>query len=108
MLGWTPSTYDAHNALLALAATRDLVSGKGHSNAAGFSHPQLDDAIDAIQTEDDPQKRQALISGALKFIRDNYLYIPLHQQVIIWAMRANVTVAQLADNMFPLRYVTVK
>ena len=38
MLGWTPATYDAHNALKALAQTRD---GKdGVFNLGGYSNPK--------------------------------------------------------------------
>jgi peptide/nickel transport system substrate-binding protein len=62
----------------------------------------------AVQIETDKTKRLALISGVLKFVEDNYLYIPLHQQVVVWAARSNIEVAQPADNYFPLRYVTVK
>src|SRR6202012_3175834 len=107
MLGWTPATYDAHNAIVALMATRHP-PGFGDFNNGGFSYKEIDDAMKAIQTETDKTKRQALISGVTKFVKDNYLYIPLHQQVVVWAARSNIDVAQLADNYFPLRYVQVK
>jgi hypothetical protein len=32
----------------------------------------------------------------------------MHQQVVIWASKANVSLAQRADNFFLLRHVTVK
>ena len=35
-------------------------------------------------------------------------HIPLHQQVIAWAAKANIDLVQLADNYFPLRFVRVK
>ncbi len=107
MLGWTPATYDAHNTIVALEATRHP-PGIGDFNNGGFSYKEIDDAMHAIQSETNKEKRQALISDELKFVKDNYLYIPLHQQVVVWAARSNVDVAQLADNYFPLRYVTVK
>ncbi|HVJ54554.1 MAG TPA: ABC transporter substrate-binding protein [Aliidongia sp.] len=107
MLGWTPATYDAHNAMVALMATRNG-NGLGDFNNGGFSYKEIDDGMHAVQIETDKEKRQALISDVLKFVKDNYLYIPLHQQVVVWAARNNVDVAQMADNYFPLRYVTVK
>jgi peptide/nickel transport system substrate-binding protein len=107
MLGWTPATYDAHNAMVALMSTR-TPPGLGDFNNGGFSYKEIDDGMHAVQIESDKTKRQALISGVLKFVKDNYLYIPLHQQVVVWAARGNVEVAQPADNYFPLRYVTVK
>jgi peptide/nickel transport system substrate-binding protein len=72
------------------------------------SNAEIDAGIKAIQVETDPAKRQALISKALGVIKDQYLYIPLHQQVVVWAARSNIDVVQMADNFFPLRFVTVK
>jgi peptide/nickel transport system substrate-binding protein len=108
MLGWTPSTYDAHNAMVALMASRDAAKGLGDFNNGGFSYKEIDEGMQAVQIEPDPKKRLAHIDEVLKFVKDNYLYLPLHQQVVVWAARKNVEVAQMADNYFPLRYVTVK
>jgi peptide/nickel transport system substrate-binding protein len=108
MLGWTPATYDAHNAMIALMATRDPSGGRGDFNNGGFSYHEIDDLANQIQSELDPAKRQALITTALKFVKDNYLYLPLHQQVVVWAARDTVDMAQMADNYFPLRYVRIK
>ncbi|HEV2677301.1 MAG TPA: ABC transporter substrate-binding protein [Aliidongia sp.] len=108
MLGWTPSTYDAHNMLASLVGTPKPGAGIGDNNDGGISNAEIDRDIDAIQVETDQKKRQALISRALGIIKDEYLYIPLHQQVVVWAARSNVDVAQMADNFFPLRFVTVK
>jgi peptide/nickel transport system substrate-binding protein len=108
MLGWTPATYDAHNSMIALMTTRDPGAGRGDFNNGGFSYHEIDDFANQIQSELDPSKRQSLISAALKFVKDNYLYLPLHQQVVVWAARDTVDVAQMADNYFPLRYVRIK
>jgi peptide/nickel transport system substrate-binding protein len=108
MLGWTPSTYDAHNMLASLVATRTPAVGLGDNNDGGISNAQVDSDIAAIQTETDAKKRQALIADALSVVKNQYLYIPLHQQVVVWAARSNVDVVQMADNYFPLRFVTVK
>jgi peptide/nickel transport system substrate-binding protein len=108
MLGWTPSTYDAHNMLASLVATRTPGAGLGDNNDGGLSNAQIDEDVKLIQVETDPKKRQALISDALSVIKNQFLYIPLHQQVVVWAARSNVDVVQMADNYFPLRFVTVK
>jgi peptide/nickel transport system substrate-binding protein len=108
MLGWTPVSYDALNAMAALMLTRDPKSGRGDFNNGGFSYPEIDMAADQIQIETDATKRLAEIDQVLKFVKDNYLYIPLHQQVVVWAARDTVEVAQRADNGFALRDVVVK
>jgi peptide/nickel transport system substrate-binding protein len=106
MLGWTPSTYDAHNVLYALAGTRN--GSRGEINDGGYSNPKLDDLIARIGVETDQTKRQDMINQSIKILQDDVAYIPLHQQVIVWAVKKGVEVAQLADNNFPYRFIRVK
>jgi peptide/nickel transport system substrate-binding protein len=108
LFGWTPATSDAHNAMIALLTTRDPAGGRGDFNIGGFSYQEIDDLTKTIQSETDKAKRLDEIDQVMKFVKDNYLYVPLHQQIIVWAARDNIEVAQLANNFFPLRYVTVK
>ena len=58
MLGWTPGTYDAHDALKSLAATRDG-KGRGRSTSAATRNPKLDELTKKIQVETDAAKRNA-------------------------------------------------
>jgi peptide/nickel transport system substrate-binding protein len=106
MLGWTPNTYDAQNAFFNLLGTRNGV--RGVFNSGGYSNPELDKLVDAMAIEVDPAKRQAEIDQASKIVHDDVASIPLHQQVVVWAARNTVALQQLADDAFPLRYVTVK
>ena len=108
MLGWTPGTYDALDALKALAATRRPGSPDGVFNIGGYSNPQLDQLIKKIQVELDTEKRNELIAQALTLLKDDFAYIPLHQQVVVWATRDNVDLAQTGDNFFQLRFVKLK
>jgi peptide/nickel transport system substrate-binding protein len=106
MLGWTPATYDAHNALYTLLATRD--GKRGEVNNGGYSNPGLDDLIAKIGIETDAAKRNGMIHQSIEILQKELPTIPLHQQVIVWAAKTNVELAQLADNFFPYRYVKVK
>ena len=106
MLGWTPTTYDALNSLFNLAGTRNGV--RGVFNDGGWSNPEFDGLLDQITVETDPAKRQGQIELASKIIHDEAAFIPLHQQTVVWAYRSNIELQQMADNFFPLRYVTVK
>ena len=49
-----------------------------------------------------------MISEVGKIVREEALYIPLHQQQIVWAARSNAEVVQTADNYFQLRHVRVQ
>lgn len=106
LLGWTPATYDAHNVLYTLLGTRN--GKRGEVNDGGYSNPELDTLTDKIAVETDPAKRTAMIVEAIKILQKDIPTVPLHQQVIVWAAKQNVEMAQLADNFLPFRYVTVK
>ena len=106
LIGWTPATYDAHNALYSLLGTPN--GGRGEVNYGRYSNPALDDLIGKIGVETDQAKRNAMIADAAKILQHDLPVIPLHQQVIVWAAKKNVDLAQLADNFFPYRYVQVK
>jgi len=106
MLGWTPATYDANNVLYTLLATRD--GKRGEVNVGGYSNPAIDDLTAKIGTETDQAKRNDMIKQSIKIVQEDVASLPLHQQVIVWAARKNVDVAQPADNGFPYRFIVVK
>lgn len=106
MLGWTPPTYDAHNALYTLLASRD--GKRGEVNLGGYSNPALDDLVAKIGIETDPARRNEMIHQTIEILQHDLPTLPLHQQVIVWAAKSNIELAQLADNFFPYRYVKMK
>ncbi len=106
MLGWTPSTYDAHNALYTLLGTRD--GKRGEVNVGGYSNAALDDLITKIGVETDQAKRTDMIRQAAVIVQTDVATLPLHQQVVVWAAKEGIDLAQLADNTFPYRYVKMK
>jgi peptide/nickel transport system substrate-binding protein len=106
LLGWTPATQDAHNVLFNLLGSRD--GTRGVFNNGGYANPRMDALAAAVGVETDAAKRQAMISEAAALIRDDVAYVPLHQQQIVWAARANVEVAQTADNYIQLRFARLQ
>ncbi len=106
MLGWTPATSDAHNALFNLAGTRD--GTRGVFNNGGYSNPNLDRLTDRIAVETDAAARQRMISEAAAILREDAAYVPLHQQQIVWAARQGVEMVQTADNYIQLRHVRIQ
>lgn len=107
LLGWTPSTYDAHDVLSAVLATPDE-RGQGQYNLGGYSHPEVDALTRRVQSETDPGRRDALIHQAFKRHQDDVGHVPLHQQMLAWAMRREVQPVQLADNFMPYKWIVVK
>ncbi len=107
MLGWGTSTFDALYQLQALARTRS--GGQdGSFNFSKVSDAKLDALIDAMKTETDVPKRNALIREALLRQRDEYLFIPLHHQVRPWAMKTSVETLYRSNDRPEARFTTIK
>ncbi len=105
LLGWTPTTYDAHNTLYNIMATPQ--GGQGVFNLGGWSNPRFDELTTQIGTETDPTRRNAMIVEAMRIHAEDFGHVPLHQQALAWATRRNVSVLQRADNLILYRYATV-
>lgn len=82
--------------------------GKGDFNSGRFRDAALDALIDAGEVELDEAKRGALLREAFRRIRDNVYVIPLHRQMIPWAMRANVRTIHRADNFLEALWTRVE
>lgn len=63
---------------------------------------------DKVLSENDPEKRDAMIADVFKIMHDDVGYVPLHQQGLAWGVSSKVDLAQRADNVFSLQYVTKK
>jgi peptide/nickel transport system substrate-binding protein len=107
LLGWTPGTYDSHNALNALMRCVDD-KGSGQFNLGSYCNPKVDALTLQIQSETDKAKRDAMIKEAFKLHADDIGHLPLHQQALAWGVASNVQLVQLADNFMPFRYMSVK
>ena len=81
--------------------------GKGDFNSGKFRDAELDALIDAAAVEMDPAKRAALMEQALQRARSNVYTIPLHRQVIPWAVRKGVTVFHRPDNYIEMTWVKI-
>jgi len=77
-------------------------------NTGGYSNPELDDLNKKIQVELDNEKRNELISQALKLLKEDFAYIPLHQQMVVWASRDKIDLVPAGNNFFQLRFVKFK
>ncbi len=107
MLGWTPTTYDSHNALNALMACVDD-KGAGMFNLGSYCNPKVDQLTKAIQSETDKTKRNAMIKEAFDLHSADIGHLPLHQQALAWGLNKKVDLVQQADNFMPFRYISIK
>ncbi|MGB3451510.1 MULTISPECIES: ABC transporter substrate-binding protein [unclassified Simplicispira] len=106
MLGWTPTTYDAHNALNALMACVDD-KGAGQFNLGAYCNPKVDELTKKIQSETDVTKRNAMIKEAFDLHSADIGHLPLHQQALAWGVSKKVKLVQLADNFMPFKWMSI-
>lgn len=107
MIGWaTLPPMDSYSVLSAILHSRQ--GGFGGNNPNGLSHPKLDEVTKAAAVELNEEKRRSLLTQALKIARDEAMFIPLHQQPVAWAMKANVDVPQFPDEYVRLWFAQVK
>ncbi len=107
MLGWGVATFDALYTLQSLVRTQ-TTGADGSFNCGRISDAKLDQLIDAMKTEMDPRKRDAMIREALTAVRDEAYYVPLHHQLRPWAMKKNVTTLHRADDRPEARFAKVE
>ena len=107
MLGWTPGTYDAHNALNALMACPDD-KGTGQFNLGSYCNAKGDELTRKIQSETDKTKRNAMIREAFEIHAADVGHLPLHQQALAWGVSKKVKLVQLADNFMPFKWMSIQ
>jgi len=106
MLGWGVPTFDTLYSAQSLFYTRGT-GGDGNFNAGRYSNPRMDTVIDRIKSETDLPVRNRFLTESLKLSNDTVSHIPLHNQVIPWAMKKNIDVVHRADNRIDWRIVKV-
>ena len=79
--------------------------GDGNYNVGRYSNPQMDALIERIKAEVDQKTRNQLIEQALVLSHQDVSHIPLHNQVIPWAMKKNIELYHRADNRVDMRGV---
>ena len=106
LLGWGVPTFDSLYTLQSIVRTKGQ-GGDGTWNFSGYSNPKIDTIIDALKTEVDLKKRAQLTKAALLLEQADVGHIPLHHQVIPWAMRSNITVVHRADNRMLAKWAVI-
>ena len=107
LLGWGVATFDAQYSLQSLVRSR-TGGADGNFNYGRVSDAKVDQLVDAMKTETDVAKRNAMIREALVRTRDEHLYVPLHHQLRPWAMKQNVETLHRADDRPSARYTSLK
>lgn len=106
MLGWGVPTFDALYSIQSLVRSVGA-GGDGNYNVGRYSNPQLDALVERTRKETDLKLRTELLTKALQMQNDDVAHIPLHNQIIPWAMKKNIDVVHRADNRLDWRLIKV-
>jgi peptide/nickel transport system substrate-binding protein len=106
MLGWGVPTFDALYSLQSLVRTVGA-GGDGNYNVGRYSNPKMDAIVDRSKTETDPLIRARLLTEALALSNEDVSHLPLHNQIIPWAMKKNIDVVHRADNRLDWRLIKI-
>jgi peptide/nickel transport system substrate-binding protein len=106
MLGWGVPTYDSEYAFSFLHHTR--MGRFGSWNSTRYSDPELDKMIESLSSEVDLSKRNATIAEIWQVVQDETIYIPLHDQLLAYAMKADLDVPVSPENVVHMKFVAPK
>jgi peptide/nickel transport system substrate-binding protein len=98
MLGWGGAITDAQTMLSPVLRSLDTKTGNGSFNYGRYVNSKLDELIDAAAVEPNADKRREIIRQAIAEHNAQVHHVPLHRQMIPWAMRSNVKVVHRPDN----------
>ncbi len=107
MLGWGGAITDAQTTLSPVLRSPDAKTGNGSFNYGRYVNPRLDALIDTAAVEMNMEKRRQIVWDALREHNANVHHVPLHRQMIPWAMRSNVTVEHRGDNVLNMESVRI-
>jgi peptide/nickel transport system substrate-binding protein len=107
MMGFNSPYFDGMYALETLLMTRNDETGEGIYNYENFSNPDLDTRIAAARDETDLAERAEMMKAIYKTITEEVVLVPLHHQVLVYAMRDNVDTPVRPDNWLEIRWVTM-
>lgn len=98
LLAWGGAETDPQPTMDPIMHSLQSTTGRGVDNYGRFANAQLDALITNAASEVDNVKRQGMLRAALKLHYDNVYHLPVHRQMLTWAMRSNVQPVHAANN----------
>jgi peptide/nickel transport system substrate-binding protein len=95
MLGW--GSFSGDLALRSLVATVNADKGSGAFNWSGYSNPRVDELLERAFASVEEKRREALAQEAMRFAMRDYAVIPLHHQIVTWALRRGLAYGGRTD-----------
>ena len=107
LLGWGGAVTDAETTFTPVLRA-PAENGVGLYNWGRVKNEKFEQLAVASSQEVDAKKREGLVKAALREYQSQTHLIPLHRQMIPWAMRSTVDVVPRADNWLEVSWVTLR
>ncbi|SFZ86449.1 peptide/nickel transport system substrate-binding protein [Devosia enhydra] len=104
LLGWGVPTFDSAYVFNDLVHTKE--GSYGAYNGGLYSNPELDAKIQSLGTEVDLDKRNATIAEIWEVVQADRVLLPIHNQVLAYAMKDNMTLPVHPENQPLMTSVT--
>lgn len=95
--GWGTSTGEASYTLRALVAARSKETGMGDNNQGRYDNKQLNELVEKSLVTVDSRQREAMFKTAARLVKDDVAVLPLHYEVISWAVRKGFDMTPRVD-----------
>ncbi len=106
MLGWGVPSYDSEYIFNFLYHTKS--DAYGSWNSTRYSNPAIDSQTKAIAAEVDIAKRDAMIAEMWATVQTDLAYVPIHHQVLNWAMKDAIQADVDPNNQARIKYFALK
>ncbi len=108
LMGFNSPYFDGMYMAESVLMTRNDETGEGIYNYSLYSDSALDETIRTARSVTDPDLRDAKIQAVYRMVKDDMLYVPVHHQVLTYAMRTKVDAVVRPDNWLEIRWVTME
>ena len=95
LLGW--GSFAADLSLRSLVAAPNAEKGYGAWNWGRYANPKVESLMEQALGSVDRNKREAMAREAGTLAMQDLAFIPLHHQVVSWAMRADLAYVPRTD-----------
>jgi peptide/nickel transport system substrate-binding protein len=104
MIGWHSDTEDSANFYEFLNMCPNKETGYGQYNSANYCNAKVDELTLASQSETDLKKRAKMLQEVEKILYDDAAFIPLHWQMLSWAVSDKVVNGEEIVNVMNFPY----